>query len=324
MTTPIFVNNATLDYDITFVDGTSIQDTIRTGSHDKPVYAYYQGLAEPQGTTLSGFQHEKDAEKQAVNILANRLYDHLGCTTTEEYRAAIRTVRKGTVTLFSTMGPCHSCRAVIRAFVADFPTLTMVVGYRNRIGNGTQTAKLIKAGDGLHGAYGYGEADQRPNGDWEMIFAGTPIPATMVEYAVQFTKGPLSKGALTVVAAQPYTPYLYRVPGGHTFDADTVALDRVARAVRDTMDDKEDSGMAVASFRHFVVNVGSGTVTLTCEQGPTADGRASIAAFIADFPKVKVIVTYPGDAASGGGLGYADATRAGGATRWRKVFPAAG
>lgn len=324
MSSPIFANNVVLEYDITFVDGSSITDTIRTASHEVPVYAYYEGIAEPEGTTLSGFQHQKDAEKQAVNKLANLIYDHLGCKTAEEYRREIRTVRKGTVTMFSTMGPCHSCRAVIKAFVADFPTLTMVVGYRNKIGNGPQTAKLITAGTGLYGAYGYGDATQRSNSDWEKVFAGTPLAATMVEYAIQFTKGPLSKGQLTAVAAQPYTPYIYRVPTGHILDADTIALDRVVRAVRDTMDGKEDSGMAVASFRRFVVNAGSGTVTLTCEQGPTADGRASIAAFVADFPKVDVIVTYPGAAASGDGLGYEDATRASGAGLWRKVFAAAG
>ena len=324
MSVPIFVNNAVLDYDITFVDGSSISDTIRTGSHDDPVYAYYEGLAEPQGTTLSGFQHQKDAEKQAVNILANTLYAHLGCTTAAEYRKAIRTVRKGTVTMFSTMGPCHSCRAVIKAFLADFPTLTMVVGYRNRVGKGQETAVQIKAGSGLFGAYGYGDAVERPNHDWEKTFTGTPLPATTVEYAVQFTKGPLSEGELTAVAAQPYTAYIYRVPTGHDYDADSVALDRVARAVRDTMDEKEDSGMTVASFRRFIANVGSGTVTLTCEQGPTADGRASLAAFVRDFPKVDVVVTYPGAAASGGGLGYADATRASSTVPWRKVFEAAG
>ena len=323
MTTAIRGNNAILDYDITFVDGSSIRNTIRTASHADPVYAYYEGLAEPEGTTLGGFQHQKDAEKQAVNTLANTLYDHLGCKSAEDYREAIRTVRKGTVRLFSTMGPCHSCRAVVKAFLADFPALTMVVSYRNKVGDGQETAVLIKAGSGLYGSYGYGDAAQLPNGDWSKTFVGAPIPATKVEYAIQFTEGPLSKGELTAVAGQRYTPYIYRLPAGNAIDADTTALDRVVRVVRDKMDGKADSTMAVASFRRFVVNVGSGTVTLTCEQGPTADGRASIAAFVRDFPKVDLIVTYPAEAASGGGLGYADATRASGAAPWRKVFAAA-
>lgn len=47
-----------------------------------------------------------------------------------------------------------------------------------------------------------------------------------------------------------------------------------------------------------------------------------MAAFVADFPKVRIEVSYGAAAAQADGCGYADATALPGGT-WLKVFPAA-
>ncbi|MER5866001.1 hypothetical protein [Kitasatospora sp. NPDC002040] len=311
-------NSCRLEYDLTFIGAAGLNGRIDTESHQKLVNSYYHGLAEPTGTTLGGFRHDLDAEKQAMNILANRIYAHLGCASDDDYRARIGRVRRGLVTLFSSFGPCHSCREVLRQLRHDFPAVTFEITYRNGL-RGGGTARLMEAGGGLSGVYGIGDADELPNKDWRKAYPGTPVPAATATLRAQFTGGPAVAAAATAVAGQAYTSYRYpaaRQQGNP--DEVTAALDVVAKAVWDTI--APGQNFNERTFPQFIRNVGSGDLVLACEQGPTSAGRTAIAAFVADFPRVRVQVDYQGAAARVGALGYADSTAAGGG--WRKVFPA--
>ncbi|WP_405020020.1 hypothetical protein OHV05_27340 [Kitasatospora sp. NBC_00070] len=319
MSSPAFKNTCRLEYTLTFVGAAQLTGRIDTESHQPLVWSYYHGLPEPTGSTLTGQQHDLDAEKQAMNILANRIYRHLACTTDDEYRARIGQIRRGEVTLFSALGPCHSCREVLRLLRADLPTVSFEVTYRNSTRDGG-SARLLAAGDGLSGAYGFGDAEQvQPGGQWRKSFPGVPVPAATAAFWMQFTAGPRVTGAEAAVAGQPYTSCRYpRARQSGTPDEVTAVVDQVAAAVWDGIAPGQQFNDR--TFPQFVRNVGSGELLLVCEQGPSAAGQATVAAFVADFPKVRVQVDYPGAAARSGGLGYADAVQAGGG--WRKVFPA--
>ncbi|PYC66977.1 hypothetical protein C7C46_30855 [Streptomyces tateyamensis] len=104
----MFVNNATLTYTVSFVDGADVTGRIDTASHAGQIYSYFQGYPEPDGHRgLTGLQHEQDGEKIALNTFANRLYAHLGCTDEQDFLAKIRSVRTGVLRLQSTI-PCSS------------------------------------------------------------------------------------------------------------------------------------------------------------------------------------------------------------------------
>ncbi|MHA6765288.1 deaminase domain-containing protein [Streptacidiphilus sp. PAMC 29251] len=319
MSTPTAVNEVRLDYSISFVEGADLVGAIAFKSHAALVNSYYLGSPEPKGTTLGGYQHDLDAEKQAINTLANRIFTRLGCKDDDEYRAALSQVRKGRLTLFSSMGPCHSCRGVFKQFLGDFPALTLEVTYRNQTRNGK--VRLLPAGGGLHGDYGYADAEQIPGQDWRKTFVGVPMPMATAVFLIKFASGPECAATVTAVAGRPYTSFLYRPQGGSPIAAETAALDRVAKSVRDTITGQRDSTLSGVGFRKLLGNVSSGHVWLTGEQGPTADGRTAIAAFVKDFPKVTLRVAYDGATAAGGGLGYADAAK-GDADEpaWVKVF----
>ncbi|CAM5668399.1 hypothetical protein SAVIM338S_06961 [Streptomyces avidinii] len=162
MTTAAFRNKARLTYSIAFIGYPDLAGEFESLSHQElRGDNYYQDLPEPSDWTgaLKGIQHRKDAERQVVNLLADAVYRHLGCRSTAQYRTRISAVRKGTVDLYSDMGPCHSCRSVIKDFRKDFPALALKVRYRNALFGGG-TAQLLGAGEGLYGSYGVGDAEQ--------------------------------------------------------------------------------------------------------------------------------------------------------------------
>lgn len=163
-------NRATLTYRITFKDGREpLAGKIErvsggTGNDDN----YYGGEPEPKGLFEGKYMHDRDSEKQVINFLADKVFAQLGCKTdkAEEYRAAILAqVDGGSIELSSDMGPCHSCRAVLREFVKDYPMISCVVTYRQTDGRGNRTRALTLAGGDLRGSYGYGDAVE-DNGNW--------------------------------------------------------------------------------------------------------------------------------------------------------------
>ncbi|MFD3552056.1 deaminase domain-containing protein [Streptomyces goshikiensis] len=325
MTTAAYTNRASLRYSIAFIGYPDLEGEVESVSHralrgDN----HYQDLPEPAEWTgaLKGIQHRRDAERQVVNLLADEIYRHLGCRSTAQYRARIRAVRRGTVDLYSDMGPCHSCRSVIKDFRADFPTLAVQVRYRNAL-RGGGSAALIPAGDGLYGNYGVGDAAQRQDGQWVKTYPGDPVAAATATFDVKVA-GPYGdrfRGTASAIDQQPHAPYLYPAPKATAAPLDEVAaaLDTVARSISDQM--APGRRMRPQSFRRWIENIDQGTVELTCERGPGQAGRAAVAAFVADFPQVRVEVAYEAAAAHAAGQGYADATgRRGGG--WLKVFAA--
>ncbi|MGW7365018.1 deaminase domain-containing protein [Streptomyces sp. NPDC054841] len=129
-------------------------------------------------------------------------------------------MRRGRIELFSTMGPCHSCRHVIRNFRADFPAVTPEVRYRNSTRQGGATAQTLKAGEGLYGMYGYDDATQPGgrNAPWRKIFPGAYRTWMVAEYKIRFKassgqeQGPLAEGDQWAVAGTPHTPFTYSSP----------------------------------------------------------------------------------------------------------------
>lgn len=115
--------------------------------------------------------HHRDPEKQTVNLLANEVDQRLGCQTDDQYLAAVAAqVTGGGIELYSDMGPCHSCRAVLRLFLHHFPLVNCTVTYRKTNGRGRPVAALTPAGGRLCGAYGYEDAPE-VNGLWCTVLA---------------------------------------------------------------------------------------------------------------------------------------------------------
>ncbi|MEV6682463.1 hypothetical protein AB0N09_37225 [Streptomyces erythrochromogenes] len=79
--------------------------------------------------------------------------------------------------------------------------------------------------------------------------------------------------------------------------------------------------MRPQSFRQWIRGIDQGTVQLACERGPGQAGRSAVAAFVADFPKVRVEVAYEAAAAQADAHGCTDATQGPGGT-WLKAFAA--
>ncbi|MEU3406040.1 deaminase domain-containing protein [Streptomyces sp. NPDC006670] len=326
MTTAAFTNKAILTYSITFIGYPDLEGEFRSVSHQEPRGdSYYKDVPEPADWTgaLKGRQHGRDAERQAVNLLADTIYRHLGCTSTADYKARIGAVRKGTLDLYSDMGPCHSCRSVIKDFRSDFPALTVRVRYRNAV-HGGSSAALISAGGGLYGAYGIGDAAQGGDGLWAKTFPGSPVAAATGTFDVKFAGGKAGKsyrGGATAVDQQPHASYLYPAPRPvpAALDEVTAVLDGIALDLSSQM--VPEPLMRPQSFRQWIQGIERGTVRLDCERGPVKEGRIAVAAFIKDFPHVAVEVAYPGPAAQTDGCGYTDATAQGDGS-WLKSFPA--
>ncbi|WP_433856187.1 hypothetical protein [Streptomyces kronopolitis] len=325
MTTAAFINNATLMYAIAFIGHADLKGQIRSASHQELRGGnYYKDLAEPKDWTgaLRGIQHRTDAERQAVNLLADAIYSHLGCRSTAQYTSRIGAVRRGTVVLYSDMGPCHSCRSVLKDFRRDFPTLTLEVRYRNAL-RGGGSAALIPAGEGLFGMYGIGDATQRADELWAKVHPGRPVAAATGTYDVKVAGpgGQSFAGTVSGIDQQPHTSYLYPAPKAAAAPLDEVAavMDDIARGISTKM--TPGQVMRPQAFRQWIGNI-KGTVRLDCERGPAEDGRAAVAAFIEDFPKVDIKVAYPGTAAQTDDCGYADATEQDDGT-WLMAFPAA-
>ncbi|WP_330334314.1 hypothetical protein OHS33_34270 [Streptomyces sp. NBC_00536] len=326
MSTAAFRNTARLQYSITFIGYADLVGEVESVSHQElRGDNYYKDLPEPADHkgALQGIQHRKDAERQVVNLLADRIYRHLGCASTAQYKARIGAVRRGTVDLYSDMGPCHSCRSVIKDFRTDFPALDFQVRYRNALFSGG-TARLLQAGDGLYGSYGIGDAEQGAGDLWIKNHPGTPLYAATATFDAKVAgpDGYRFQGTFTAVDQQPHASFLYPAPTAVAAPLDEVAavLDQVAANIRDTMAPGQE--MRPQSFRKWINGINQGTVRLVCERGPSQAGRTAVAAFIADFPKVRIEVSYEATAARTDGLGYGDAT-AGPAGTWLKVFPAA-
>lgn len=326
MTTAAFKNKARLRYSISFIGYADLAGEFESFSHqDLRGDNYYQDLPEPSDWTgaLRGIQHRKDAERQVVNLLADAIYRHLGCRNTEQYKTRIRAVRKGTVDLFSDMGPCHSCRSVFKDFRSDFPTLALQVRYRNALFSGG-TAQLLGAGEGLYGSYGIGDSEADEGGLWVKKYPGSPLAAVTATFDTKVAgpDGYRFQGTVTAVDQQPRAPFLYPAPSATAAPLDEVAavLDQVADHIRTKMAPGQQ--MRPQSFRQWIRTIDQGTVQLVGERGPSQAGRSAVAAFVADFPKVRIEVSYEAAAAQAGGCGYADATARPGGT-WLKVFPAA-
>ncbi|CAM5668439.1 hypothetical protein SAVIM338S_06962 [Streptomyces avidinii] len=130
------------------------------------------------------------------------------------------------------------------------------------------------------------------------------------------------QGTVTAVDQQPHASFLYPAPSATEAPLDEVAavLDQIAGHIRDKM--APGQSMRPQSFRQWVRGIDQGTVRLVGERGPSQAGRTAVAAFVADFPKVRIEVSYEGPAAQADGCGYADATARTDGT-WLKVFPAA-
>ncbi|MDT9680973.1 deaminase domain-containing protein [Streptomyces sp. TRM76323] len=166
-TAAAYDNRAILKYRISFTAGPDLEGTIERMSGTTVVGStYYHGLPEPKGKFAGQYRHDKDPERQTVNLLANAVFERLGCND-DQYLAEILTqVTGGSIALYSDKGPCHSCRAVLKQFLQDYPMITScVVTYRKTDGRGRPIQALEPAGGDLYGSYGYEDAVE-VNGNW--------------------------------------------------------------------------------------------------------------------------------------------------------------
>ncbi|MGX4735027.1 hypothetical protein [Kitasatospora griseola] len=161
-------NQATLDYQISFTTGPDLKGQLkRLSGTTMDDSSYYHGQPEPRGSTFAGqYRHANDPEKQTVNLLANAIFERLGCDEDQYLTEILAQVTGGTITLHSDKGPCHSCRALLRQFLQNYPMITsFVVTYRKTDGRGRPIRALEPAGGNLYGSYGYEDATE-VNGLW--------------------------------------------------------------------------------------------------------------------------------------------------------------
>lgn len=166
-TAAAYDNRAILKYRISFTTRPDLEGTIERMSGTTVVGStYYHGLPEPKGRFKGQYRHNKDPERQTVNLLANAIFERLGCND-DQYLAEIRAqVTGGSIELYSDKGPCHSCWAVLKQFLEDYPMITScVVTYNKKDGRGGSIPVLQLAGGDLCGAYGYEDAEE-VNGNW--------------------------------------------------------------------------------------------------------------------------------------------------------------
>ncbi|WP_329191571.1 MULTISPECIES: deaminase domain-containing protein [unclassified Streptomyces] len=166
-------NSAKLTYKISFTAGPDLEGSFESVSGSAVVgYSHYEGKPEGgNGPLKDQYMHEKDPEKQTINLLANAIYARLGCQNNGQYLPAIMAqITGGSISLYSDKGPCHSCRPIIRKFLADYPMLSFQVRYRKTDGWGKPIPALAPAGGNLVGAYGYEDAVE-VNGFWCKVLA---------------------------------------------------------------------------------------------------------------------------------------------------------
>ncbi|MFF8369070.1 deaminase domain-containing protein [Streptomyces lydicus] len=156
-----------LKYRISFTAGPDLEGTIERMSGTTVVGStYYHGLPEPKGRFAGQYRHNKDPERQTVNFLANAVFERLGCTNAQYLTQILAQVTGGSIELHSDKGPCHSCRAILKQFLQDYPMIaSCVVSYRKTDGRGRPIRALELAGGDLCGSYGYEDAVE-VNGNW--------------------------------------------------------------------------------------------------------------------------------------------------------------
>ncbi|WP_262705948.1 MULTISPECIES: hypothetical protein [Streptomyces] len=165
-TAAAYDNRAILKYRISFTAGPDLEGTIERMSGTTVVGStYYHGRPEPKGKFEGQYRHNKDPERQTVNLLANAVWERLGCNDDQYLAQILAQVTGGSIELHSDKGPCHSCRAILKDFLEHYPMITCVVTYRKTDGRGQQIPNLAPAGGDLCGAYGYEDAVE-VNGNW--------------------------------------------------------------------------------------------------------------------------------------------------------------
>ncbi|MEV7279835.1 deaminase domain-containing protein [Streptomyces sp. NPDC093111] len=169
-TAAAYENQAILTYRISFTAGPDLVGTIKRTSGSTVVEStYYHGLPEPKGRLAGEYRHDSDPEKRTVNILANAILERLGCDDERYLAEILAQVTGGSIDLYSDKGPCHSCRAILKQFLQDYPMLaSCVVTYRKTDGRGRPLLALEPAGGDLHGSYGYEDAVEF-NGNWRKV-----------------------------------------------------------------------------------------------------------------------------------------------------------
>jgi The BURPS668_1122 family of deaminases len=120
----------------------------------------YRALDDNGRRTIVTFRdrHERDAEAQLFDLLADTVWRSVGCDDDEYYDLAAALT--GEVTISSGQGPCRSCRGIIRQFRAEFPHVVVHVVYPKR--NEVPIRK-----DELGGVYGYENA-KADKGLWKI------------------------------------------------------------------------------------------------------------------------------------------------------------
>ncbi|MCD2469428.1 MULTISPECIES: hypothetical protein [unclassified Streptomyces] len=166
-TAAAYLNEATLKYRLSFTVGPDLEGTLKRTSGTGVVGStYYHGLCDPKGVNAGNFMHNKDPERQTINLLANMVLERLGCPDDQYLNQILAQVTGGEIQLITDKGPCHSCRNIIKQFLGDFPMIgSFVVVYRKTSGRGEPILALEPAGKGLYGAYGYEDAVE-VNGSW--------------------------------------------------------------------------------------------------------------------------------------------------------------
>ncbi|MFG3190789.1 deaminase domain-containing protein [Streptomyces omiyaensis] len=169
-TAAAYENQATLTYRISFTAGPDLSGTLRrTSGTPVTMSTYYHGLPEPKGRFAGEYRHERDPERQTVNILANAVLERLGCDDDQYLAQVLAQVTGGSIELHSEKGPCHSCRAVLRQFLQDYPMIaSCVVTYRKTDKRGHAIRALEPAGGDLCGSYGYEDAVEL-GGNWRKV-----------------------------------------------------------------------------------------------------------------------------------------------------------
>jgi hypothetical protein len=148
MTSPVKYtaeNKVILEYNLSLPDGATLKGdkTCKTGDSLSPK-PYYARKADSDGE----FRHRNDPDAQLFDWLATEVWKHYGSNDTA-YFAAIPHVT-GTVTAYDDQGPCHSCRAVFKAFRKEYPGVVVTIRYKGDPNFATVA--------GLGGQYGYEKA----------------------------------------------------------------------------------------------------------------------------------------------------------------------
>ncbi|MFF2778937.1 hypothetical protein ACFVU3_29095 [Streptomyces sp. NPDC058052] len=166
-TAAAYLNQATLKFRLSFTVGPDLEGTLqRTSGTSMVGSTYYHGQPEPKGPHARKFMHSNDPERQTINLLANMVLERLGCADDQYLAQILAQVTGGSIQLTTDKGPCHSCRAILKEFLLNFPMIgSFVVIYRKKDGRGRPIQALERAGGDLCGSYGYEDAVE-VNGSW--------------------------------------------------------------------------------------------------------------------------------------------------------------